>query len=42
MPLQPRATCNAAVAARNYTREMPGWQITVIDAGLLDKAHRAS
>jgi hypothetical protein len=23
----------------NYTREMPGWQITVIDAGLLDKAH---
>jgi hypothetical protein len=23
----------------NYAREMRGWQITVIDAGLLDKAH---
>jgi len=23
----------------NYARELPGWQITVIDAGLRDKAH---
>ena len=23
----------------NYVREMPGWQITVIDAQRLDKAH---
>jgi HNH endonuclease len=30
-----RGTCERC----NYAREMPGWQITVIDAGLLDKAH---
>ena len=30
-----RGTCERC----NYAREMPGWQITVIDAEHLDKAH---
>ena len=38
---EPPATATAAgVCERcNYAREMPGWQITVIDAGLADTPH---